>query len=274
MSGATDVTMSYSVVDISGINAVSSRILANAAAAQGRAGAWAAGGSHCSTRQAHLPARRLPAWVARGSGWRGRLARFVLGLIRPALDQYRQIAQAGDQGRRHPGLKIDLQHLPMDYDDPSGQPKRTYDMLGAGETVIVDAEGQEIVFRTVEGFEPPPVEMVEAHGKHVEVTWDDGLVLHTHMRMKGSWHLYRPGERWMRARYDMRIVVVTPGFQLVALNAKTGQPISSAPALLSASKTRLPRVARHAATFTAVVVFPTPPFWLATAIRRMCTTCG
>jgi ATP-dependent Clp protease ATP-binding subunit ClpC len=32
----------------------------------------------------------------------------------------------------------------------------------AGETVIVDAENGEIVFRTVEGFEPPPVEMVEA----------------------------------------------------------------------------------------------------------------
>jgi len=32
----------------------------------------------------------------------------------------------------------------------------------AGETVIVDAEGGEIVFRTVEGFEPPPIEMVEA----------------------------------------------------------------------------------------------------------------
>jgi hypothetical protein len=25
---------------------------------------------------------------------------------------------------------------------------------------------------------------------------------------------------------------------------------------------------------TTVVVFPTPPFWLATATRRMCTTCG
>jgi ATP-dependent Clp protease ATP-binding subunit ClpC len=32
----------------------------------------------------------------------------------------------------------------------------------AGETVIVDAENGEIVFRTIEGFEPPPVEMVEA----------------------------------------------------------------------------------------------------------------
>jgi ATP-dependent Clp protease ATP-binding subunit ClpC len=29
----------------------------------------------------------------------------------------------------------------------------------AGETVVVDAEGEEIVFRAVEGFEPPPVEL-------------------------------------------------------------------------------------------------------------------
>jgi ATP-dependent Clp protease ATP-binding subunit ClpC len=31
-----------------------------------------------------------------------------------------------------------------------------------GETVIVDAEGDEIVFRSVEGFEPPPVELAGA----------------------------------------------------------------------------------------------------------------
>jgi ATP-dependent Clp protease ATP-binding subunit ClpC len=32
----------------------------------------------------------------------------------------------------------------------------------AGETVVVDAEAGEIVFRTIEGFEPPPVELIEA----------------------------------------------------------------------------------------------------------------
>jgi ATP-dependent Clp protease ATP-binding subunit ClpC len=31
----------------------------------------------------------------------------------------------------------------------------------AGETVIVDAEGDEIVFRSIEGIEPPPVELAE-----------------------------------------------------------------------------------------------------------------
>jgi ATP-dependent Clp protease ATP-binding subunit ClpC len=31
----------------------------------------------------------------------------------------------------------------------------------AGETIVVDAEGDEIVFRSVQGFEPPPVELAE-----------------------------------------------------------------------------------------------------------------
>ena len=37
-----------------------------------------------------------------------------------------------------------------------------YKEFAAGVTVIVDAEGDEIVFRSVEGFEPPPVELAEA----------------------------------------------------------------------------------------------------------------
>ena len=35
------------------------------------------------------------------------------------------------------------------------------------------------------------------------------LVLHTHMRMNGSWHIYRPGERWQRPARDMRVLVGT-----------------------------------------------------------------
>ena len=32
-------------------------------------------------------------------------------------------------------------------------------------------------------------------GKHLLMAFSGGLVLRTHMRMHGSWHLYRPGER-------------------------------------------------------------------------------
>ncbi|MEM7339526.1 MAG: DNA-formamidopyrimidine glycosylase family protein [Actinomycetota bacterium] len=43
------------------------------------------------------------------------------------------------------------------------------------------------------------VERVWAEGKYLMISFDDGLVLETHMKMNGSWHLYRPGERWRRS---------------------------------------------------------------------------
>ena len=44
------------------------------------------------------------------------------------------------------------------------------------------------------------IERVESHGKHLEIEWDDGVILHTHMRMSGSWHLYRDGRAAGSAR--------------------------------------------------------------------------
>lgn len=40
------------------------------------------------------------------------------------------------------------------------------------------------------------VESVEPHGKHLVMQFEGGLALHSHMRMTGSWHLYRVGEHW------------------------------------------------------------------------------
>jgi endonuclease-8 len=42
------------------------------------------------------------------------------------------------------------------------------------------------------------VEAAEPAGKHLFLRFDNGLRLHTHMRMRGEWHLYSPGERWQR----------------------------------------------------------------------------
>jgi endonuclease-8 len=39
---------------------------------------------------------------------------------------------------------------------------------------------------------------VDAAGKNLLVRFDNGLELRTHLRMHGSWHRYRPGERWRR----------------------------------------------------------------------------
>ena len=51
------------------------------------------------------------------------------------------------------------------------------------------------------------VEQVESRGKWVLIHFSGGGTLATHMLMSGSWHIYRPGERWQQPRINMRIVV-------------------------------------------------------------------
>ena len=62
------------------------------------------------------------------------------------------------------------------------------------------------------------IDCVAAAGKHLLMHFSGGLVLRTHMRMNGSWHIYRPGERWQRSRSDMRIVISTADFEAVGFN--------------------------------------------------------
>lgn len=62
---------------------------------------------------------------------------------------------------------------------------------------------------------------VESHGKHIEIEWDDGVILHTHMRMSGSWHVYRKGEIWQRPHREMRAVIETEAWAAVCFNAPT-----------------------------------------------------
>jgi len=40
----------------------------------------------------------------------------------------------------------------------------------------------------------------EAHGKHLFLPFDAGLVIHSHLGISGAWHVYEPGQRWRRPR--------------------------------------------------------------------------
>jgi endonuclease-8 len=51
------------------------------------------------------------------------------------------------------------------------------------------------------------VESVEPKGKHLLLRFDGGIALHSHMRMTGSWHLYRPGERWRQPAWRATAVL-------------------------------------------------------------------
>ncbi|HEY3449759.1 MAG TPA: DNA-formamidopyrimidine glycosylase family protein [Myxococcales bacterium] len=62
------------------------------------------------------------------------------------------------------------------------------------------------------------VEGVSAAGKHLLMRLSGGLVLRTHLRMNGAWHLYRPDERWRKARSRARIVLATRAFLAVGFD--------------------------------------------------------
>jgi endonuclease-8 len=67
------------------------------------------------------------------------------------------------------------------------------------------------------------IEEVRAVGKHLLMRFGGGndgeaLVLRTHMRMNGSWHIYRPGERWQRSPAAMRVLVGTTDFVAVGFD--------------------------------------------------------
>ena len=60
---------------------------------------------------------------------------------------------------------------------------------------------------------------VEAIGKNLLIRFDTGLELRTHLRMNGSWHRYRPGERWRRPAARARLVLEVPGAVAVCFDA-------------------------------------------------------
>jgi endonuclease-8 len=63
------------------------------------------------------------------------------------------------------------------------------------------------------------VDAVEAQGKNLLIRLDGGLELRTHLRMNGSWHRYRPGERWRRPPGRARLVLEVDGAVAVCFDA-------------------------------------------------------
>jgi endonuclease-8 len=59
------------------------------------------------------------------------------------------------------------------------------------------------------------VRSVDAHGKHLFVRFDNGLTLHSHLRMGGAWGVYPRGERWHRAPHRAWLVIRTDDHEVV-----------------------------------------------------------
>ncbi len=72
------------------------------------------------------------------------------------------------------------------------------------------------------------VTSVEARGKHLLIGFDNGLTLRSHMRMRGSWHRYRPGEAWRLPRSQANAILETPEAVAVAFNTPTVELLTDA----------------------------------------------
>jgi len=81
------------------------------------------------------------------------------------------------------------------------------------------AEDQPIVGRTIES--------VSARGKHLLMAFSGDLILRTHLRMNGSWHIYPAGARWHRPARDMRVLVCTADACGVGFNIPVAEWLTS-----------------------------------------------
>src|SRR6476469_196787 len=78
------------------------------------------------------------------------------------------------------------------------------------------------------------VESVDAHGKHLFIRFAGDLVIHSHLRMTGSWGTYRDGQRWRRSPRRAWLVIRNRGQVVVQFDG----PLL---ALMTESRTRFDR---------------------------------
>ena len=102
---------------------------------------------------------------------------------------------------------------------------RTLDRALAGKTVTGFRSAYALLTRFNDDtpLAGQAIERVEARGKWLLMHFSGGAILATHMLMNGSWHIYRPGERWQMASSNMRIVVETADFVAVGFNVPVAE---------------------------------------------------
>jgi endonuclease-8 len=60
---------------------------------------------------------------------------------------------------------------------------------------------------------------VEARGKNLLIHFDDGRALYSHLRMDGSWHIYKPEVPWQKPERLAKAVIATREYIAVCFNA-------------------------------------------------------
>ena len=67
---------------------------------------------------------------------------------------------------------------------------------------------------------------VEARGKNLLMHFSDGRALYTHMKMTGSWHVYRERDPWRKPPRWAKVILHTDSLMAVCFNAPVVQLLS------------------------------------------------
>ena len=98
---------------------------------------------------------------------------------------------------------------------------------------------------------------VESRGKQLLVGFDNGLTIRSHLRMTGSWRLFRVGEPWRRSAHRASAVIETPTAVAVAFDTPVVE------LLTAAELRRSPQLIRQGPDLLA------DPFDIEEAVRRL-----
>jgi endonuclease-8 len=83
------------------------------------------------------------------------------------------------------------------------------------------------------------VDKAEAWGKHLLLRLGSGQVLHSHLRMSGSWHVYSVGDHWLRPPRQARLVLTCDDRVAVCFNAPVVELLAAHAELVHPALARL-----------------------------------
>jgi endonuclease-8 len=110
-------------------------------------------------------------------------------------------------------------------------------LVGSVPDKILTPQARHLMDRWPERLGGREVTEIRTHGKHLFVDFEGDLVIHSHLRMTGSWGVYPEGRRWRRAPRRAWLVFQSRGHEVVEFDG----PVLE---LMTAGRARLdPRVA-------------------------------
>jgi endonuclease VIII len=92
-------------------------------------------------------------------------------------------------------------------------------VLTAVESQVEGLHLETLVGRTVERVEPHGKHLVISFGLHPDRLDDQPVVLHSHMRMSGSWHVYTSTADWQKPKRQANAILIANDRLAVCFNA-------------------------------------------------------